>query len=120
MLSIGTRKKNNKKYEESRFERGKIRLDELSNEINLMSDVDMKNIKEELRLKPIPFISGSSLLEARLVHARNICRRLERHICSIENAEKICVEYINKLSDYFLSLSIHILHIEDKDSIKLT
>lgn len=122
--SIGTSKKNPAKYEFTRFSNGEHRIRELDNEIQLMEDTNLGQLKEIMKEKPLPSIPGVSLLEARLMYARSICRRAERQLYSSKNLqigivpEENCANYLNKLGDYLLSLSIHILHMQNKEPLK--
>ena len=118
--SIGTIRKRDNNV--NKFLNGEQKIKELENEISLMPDVDMTSIKLSLKDKPLQIIAGTSLIESRLLHARSICRKCERQLCLNEqknlNLDKTCLKYLNKLSDYLLALSIHLLHIENKEPAK--
>jgi ATP:cob(I)alamin adenosyltransferase len=117
--SLGTSRKIVAKYEFTRFladERVKI----LDKEIQLMSDVNLAQLKESMKEKPLQHIPGSSVIEAKLAYVRSLCRRAERQMSGFKNlqAESNCINYLNKLGDYFLTLSIHILHMQNKEPLK--
>lgn len=105
-----------------KFTNGEQRIRELENEISLMGDVDIHVIKLNLKDKPLQIIPGTSLIESKLLHARSICRRVERQMHLNEQKtnfiEENCLKYLNKLSDYLLGLSIHLLHMENKEPTK--
>jgi cob(I)alamin adenosyltransferase len=122
--SIGTSRKVLAKYEFTRFSSGEQRIKELENEVDLMSDVNLAQIKESMREKPLQHIPGVSLIEAKLIYARTLCRRAERQLCGAKNLqlgiapEDMCINYLNKLGDYLLALSIHLLHMQNKEPLK--
>lgn len=123
-ISLSTTKKNSTKFENTRFINGETRIKELESEISLMTDVDFPNIKNTLIEQGFPIIAGTSLIESRLLFARSLCRRAERQfvICAKNKMnifpEENCLLYLNRLSDYLLCLSIHILHIQNKEPLK--
>lgn len=122
--SIGTSRKIPAKYEFTRFSNGEQRIKELDSEIALMSDINISQLKENIKEKPLQHIPGTSVLESRLLYARSICRRAERQLYSCKNLqvgiipEDNCANYLNKLGDYFLALSIHTLHMQNKEPLK--
>lgn len=122
--SIGTTRKILAKYEFTRFSNGDLRIKELGNEIDLMNDVNISRLKESIKEKPLQNIPGTSVLEARLIYARSLCLRAERQIYGAKNLqigivpEDNCANYLNKLADYFLVLSIHTLHMQNKEPMK--
>ena len=121
---IGTSKKINAKYEFTRFSTGEQRIKELENEMQMMEDVELGQIKDGMREKPLQLIPGTTIMECKLMYARAICRRSERHIHQVKNAQigivldDVCACYLNRLSDYFLALSIHLLHMQNKEPLK--
>ena len=119
--SIGTTRKILSKYEYTRFNNAEQRIKELENEIDLMKDVNMTQIKDSGKEKPLQYIPGSSVLEAKLFYVRSLCRRAERQLCNLRIGiipEDNCGNYLNKLGDYLLALSIHVLHIQNKEPMK--
>jgi len=115
---LGTTKKNIAKFEFNRFN-GELKIKELENEINLMGDVDFTSLKKGIKDKPLQIIPGSSLLESRLLFLRALCRKAERQTCLMKSVFDFnVVYYLNKLGDYLLALSIHILHIQNKEPLK--
>jgi len=119
---LGTSSKILAKYEFTRFSNAEQRMKELENEIELMGDVHLSQLKEAMKEKPFQYIPGVSSIEAKLSLARNLCRRTERQLCSIKKngivPEDNCINYLNKLGDYLLCLSIHILHMQNKEPLK--
>lgn len=124
--SIGTSKKNMARYEFTRFSNGEQRIKELDREIELMNGVNISQIKENMKEKPLQNIPGTSVLEARLMYARSLCRRVERQLYTSKNLElgifpdNNSINYLNKLGDYLLALSIHTLHMQRKEPLKKT
>lgn len=121
--AIGTSKKIGAKYENSRFGNDQ-RIMELENEMSLMTDVDLDRIKADMKEKPLQIIPGTYALEAHLMYARSLCRKAERQVCSCKNStvgifpDEKCVSYLNRLGDYLLALSIHVLHMQSKEPLK--
>jgi len=121
--SLGTSRKNVARYENSRFSNGEQRIKDLDHEIDLMP-VGLNQLKESMREKPLQNIPGMSIVEARLMYARTICRRAERQVHSSKNlqmgivVEDSCVSYLNRLGDYLLALSVHVLHMQNKEPLK--
>jgi cob(I)alamin adenosyltransferase len=108
-LSLGTSKK---------IENIQQRISELCNEINLMDDVNLSQLKIETKEKPLQIIPGTTVLESKLLYVRTLCKKVERYFYTIKIRNEIYGEYFNKLNDYFLALSIHILHIQNKEPLK--
>ena len=121
--AIGTSKKIGARYENSRFGNDQ-RFSELENEMSLMTDVDLDNIKTAMKEKPLQIIPGTYALEAHLMYARSLCRKTERQACSCKNSsigifpDDRCIRYLNRLGDYLLCLSIHVLHMQSKEPLK--
>lgn len=80
------------------------RLKEIQSEINLM----------ELN-KNIVVIPGTTSLESILFLVRALVRRLERQFCGLKDIPEIYREYLNKLSDYFSALTIHVLYMQNRE-----
>jgi ATP:cob(I)alamin adenosyltransferase len=111
--SVGTGKKKDEKYITTRF-KGQGRIGQLEHDMTLMQDVELNDVKK--KTQPLNIIPGSSLLESELLYIRSLVRKSERQLCFVKNPdEDICLRYLNKLSDYFLVLAIHVLHIENRD-----
>lgn len=72
-----------------------------------------KNIdKLEAELKPLTnfILPGGNVLAANLHHARTICRRAEREVVRLAEAEvvrPVVIKYLNRLSDYLFVLARH-------------
>lgn len=114
MASIGTSKKVNARYENTRFSNRKL-LKELEDEIN------SKEINYKVKDKPLQIIPGTNKLQAELLYSRAITRRAERQLYGLKNLiapDKLACEYLNKLGDYFLSLSLYILQIGFREPLK--
>lgn len=122
--SIGTSRKVIARHDFTRFSNGEQRIKDLENEIELMRDVNLGQLKESMKEKPFQHIPGNSVIEAKLFYARTICRRAERQLCGTKNLplgiilEDNCMNYLNKLGDYLLALSIHVLHMQNKEPLK--
>lgn len=116
--------------DKNRAEFGFGRTEELKAELELMSDTDFVNLKKSTKERFLKIIPGSSVIEARLFHARALVRRLERQMClasvphrecppsgdrAYRGTDNACHAYVNTLGDYLLALSIHILHIQQKE-----
>jgi cob(I)alamin adenosyltransferase len=114
--SIGTTKKALARFDFSRFKTGEQRIGELVQEIGLMSDVDQTQFK--VRERPLMIIPGTLQIEAQLLYARSLCRKVERQLCTQHDIEDICISYMNKLSDYLITLSIHLLHMKNKEPLR--
>lgn len=106
MLSLGTTKKSNAKYESSRFSSiSEKSIGDLEIEINKLS------IHSEFKKGGDCPIPGSSLLESNLLYARTLARRAERQVVASKNLsiglcpENEVIEYLNLLGDYLLYLA---------------
>lgn len=122
--SLGTSRKITARYEFTRFSCGQSRIADLKSELELMKDVDFETLKSSMREKPLQIISGTTILESRLLYARTLCRRAERQVIGAKNLqvgivpEEICLRYLNVLGDYLLGLSVHVLHMQSKEPMK--
>lgn len=111
--SIGSVKRNLSRYKTSRFQRERELISELDGEMRKMFG-DLKGVKHKDR--PLQIIPGSTELEAKVLYARAICRRAERQLHSVKmNVEESCQKYINKLGDYLLALSLHVLYLQTQE-----
>jgi cob(I)alamin adenosyltransferase len=107
-LSLGTSKKVNARFENSRFASAEKHIGDLEREIErLASEMGLN-----LSTKPIVVSPGHSPLEAQLLYSRAICRRAERQVCSCKNpslgivVEESVQKYLNRLGDYLLYLAL--------------
>ena len=102
-------------------------------ELNLFSEQSIRDLESaidrmEQNLMPLKsFILPGGQLSAALAHvARTVCRRAERHVVAISDAEKadqlpesyrLILIYLNRLSDYFFVLARYCNHIAGKDDL---
>jgi len=125
IISLGTSKKINPKYDASRFI-SDFRIKEFEQHIENMKSYGSNTALNWPQKNINIIISGTSVLEAQLIHARSICRRAERQVISSKNMssgfipEDSIIEYLNKLGDYLYCLSIHVLHLFSKEPMKRT
>jgi cob(I)alamin adenosyltransferase len=122
--SLGTSRKITARYEFTRFSCGQQRIGDLRHELDLMTDVDFGSLKNSMKERPLQIISGTTILESRLLYARALCRRAERQVSGAKNlqvgvsGEDVCLTYLNVLGDYLLGLSVHVLHMQSKEPMK--
>lgn len=107
-LSLGTSKKVNARFENSRFMSADKHIEDLEKEIERLSaELDFQG-----RSKPLALLPGHTLLEAQLLFSRALCRRAERQVCSCKNpslgivVEESVQKYLNRLGDYLLYLAL--------------
>lgn len=107
-LSLGTSKKVNARFENSRFASAEKHIGDLEREIErLTAEMNLSS-----QPKPIVISPGHSQLEAQLLYSRAICRRAERQVCSCKNpslgiiVEESVQKYLNRLGDYLLYLAL--------------
>lgn len=117
MSSVGTSKKINARYENTRFSNTELIKD-------LEREIEKYGIDYKVKDKPLQIIPGTNKLEAELLYCRSITRRAERQVYGVKNTnlgiipEKTCIDYLNKLGDYFLSLALYILGLGLREPIK--
>lgn len=105
-LSLGTSKKVNARFENSRFISADKHIEDLEKEIGRLSE------ELSVQVKPLALLPGHTLLEAQLLFSRAICRRAERQVCSCKNpslgivVEESVQKYLNRLGDYLLYLAL--------------
>lgn len=116
ILSISTTKKVVVRYDNSRF---------AINSDNYISELEQEMTKMGINPKLYLFnIAGMSVLESKLMYARSLCRRIERQLAMIKSnsynivPEDQCLQYINKLGDYILALSVYNLSSYCKEPMK--
>lgn len=105
-----TSKKNNARYENSRFSSGAIRIKELDLEL------------DKLAVKTDEHIPGVGVAEAKLYYAAAICRRAERQVILSKNLtlglvpDEIAVLFLRKLADYLQALAVSTVKKETKNT----
>jgi ATP:cob(I)alamin adenosyltransferase len=117
ITSIST-KKSQAKYNSTRF-LGEQKIKDLQTEIDTMKQY-RASVGLTYNVKNTIVISGTTVLEAQLLHARSICRRAERQSSNYSGSDETVISYFNILSDYFLSLAMHTLHLQNKEPMKRT
>jgi ATP:cob(I)alamin adenosyltransferase len=73
------------------------------NEIQYLEE-EIQALEEKIEIKGF-VIPGSTIQSAKLDLARTICRRAERRIAAVKNAEVVVLKYINRLSDLLFMLA---------------
>ena len=96
-------------------------LPQLSGHLIVDLEQSMDDMNEKLPELKTFVLPGGSESASRAHLARTVCRRAERRVVSLSNADEVddqIIVFLNRLSDFFFVLSRHLIYQEGKAEVK--